>query len=402
MIKAHNICILLIFSIFTVLFAKPSVTIDSLSGIAQIQRAGAINWEKLTKEAKLYDNDMVRIPDEGIVILRWPGGTQTYVHKKTQVLINLYKNKNDKSILSNATVMFGAALFIVKKILPKDDSEEMRVYTPTAVLSIRGTSFLVDVDSIQKFTTVKMLNGIISVKNIVKNISIILGTPYQTTIPQNEYPSTPKAVLQEDLDSLKSWIPESVIEREILDQIDNSKQERINLVGNYQERCLISQFTNTSSYIGPWKIEKEITRQFATLLRNKLSSVVVMVSDSSHKETNQVGKNLNTRFCISGNIESFELNKHAEISVHGDEYRESIIAKVCISISLKDLSNNKELIHKSFCAEISGKNIQNNNWNILQRNGFNLDNTTFKNTIIGKAVMKSLLQTVTSAMNRIE
>lgn len=402
MIKTHFICILLSFSIFSVLFAKPTVTIDSLSGITEIQRAGTINWENLTKETKLFNNDMVRISEKGIVVLQWPGGTQTYVHKKTQILINLVKSKSEKSILSNATVMFGTALFIVKKILPKDDSEEMRIYTPTAVLSIRGTSFLVDVDSIRKSTTVKMLNGIISVKNVAKNISIVLGTPYQTIIQQNNYPSAPIAVLQEDLDSLKSWIPESVIKREIINQINDSKQDRINLTGDYQEKCLITQFTNSSSYSGPWPIEKEITRQFANILRNKLSSIVVMISDSSHKEPNQIGKNLNARFYISGNINSFELNKHAEISIHGDEYRESIIAKACISITVTDFSNNKELVRKSFCAEITGKNIQNNNWNILQKDGFNLDNTAFKNTIIGKAVMNSLLQSVTSAANSIE
>lgn len=382
--------------------AKPFVTVDSLSGIVELQRSGTINWSNVTKESKLYDNDMLRIPSIGTAVLHWPNGTQTYVHKKSQIMVTLFQKKNENTILANATVMFGAVFFIVKKILPRDKSEEMRVYTPTAVLSIRGTSFLVDIDSTRKFTTVKMLNGLVMVKNVSKNISILLGTPYQTVIEKDLNPSTPKAVLQMDLDSMKQWIPQPVIENEIAKQIDKLKQDRMDIVGDYEEKCLVTQFINTSGYKGPWDIEQEITRQFSTILRRNLAKVFVMITDSIVNNPIETAKSLNARFCISGKIDQFELSKHAGISARADEYKESVIAKSGIVVKLFDISQNKDLVDELFSAESAGKNDLDNTWDMFHKKAFNLSDTSFVNTIIGSATQESVNKAIKAITKKVQ
>lgn len=401
-IQLYIICSFLLF-FASIAAAKPFVTIDSLNGIVELQRSGTVNWSGVTKESKLYDNDMLRVPDIGTAVLHWPDGAQTYVHKKSQIMITLFQKKNEKTIVENATVMFGAVFFIVKKILPKDKSEEMKVYTPTAVLSIRGTSFLVDIDSTRAFTTVKMLNGLVMVKNVTKNISVLLGTPYQTVIEKDQNPSTPKAVLQNDLDSIKVWIPQPVIENEIAKQIDKSKQDKMDLVGDYEEKCLVTQFMNTSGYNGPWDIGQEITRQFSTILRRNLARVVVMVTDSVVHDPVETAKSLNARFCISGKIDQFELSKHAEISPRADEYRESVIAKAGIVVKLFDMSQNKEVVNELFSAESSGKNNLDNTWDVFHKKAFNLSDTSFAaTTIIGSAAQTSVNQSIKAIIKNIQ
>jgi hypothetical protein len=392
------------FLLFSTSFAdaNPFITVDSLNGIVELQRSGTINWSAVTKGSKLYNNDLLRVPDIGIAVLHWPDGTQTYVHRKSQIMITLFENKIEKKILANATVMFGAVFFIVKTILPKNKSEEMRVYTPTAVLSIRGTSFLVDIDSTRAFTTVKMLNGLVTVKNVTKNISILLGTPYQSVIEKGLNPTTPKAVLQNDLDSMKMWIPQSIIENEIAKQIDKSKQDRMDLVGDFEERCLVTQFINTSGYRGPWDIEQEITRQFTTILRRNLARVSVMVTDSIVSDPIETAKSLNARFCISGKIDQFEISKHAEISDRADEYRESVIARTGIVVRLFDISQNKEVFNELFSAESAGKNNLDNTWDIFQKKVFNLSDTVFTNTIIGSAAQSSVNRAIEKITNNIQ
>jgi hypothetical protein len=387
--------IVVILSFFTIeLIAKPSVSIDSLSGNAEIQRAGTIEWKKLSKETKLLDNDIIKVNDSGMAFLRWPDGSQTFVHQKSQILITLFQKKNENKVLANATIMFGAAFFVVKKMFPRDLSEEMRVYTPTAVISLRGTSFLIGFDSTLMSTNVKMFNGLVSVKNVVKNISILLATPYQSTIQKDIDPTAPKALLQDDIDSLKAWVPATIVENEISKQIDDSKKVRSELLGDVEEKCVITKFTNTSAYTGPWNISQEITHQFATLLRRNLTRIVVMITDSIVKDPLKTAKALNARFCISGTIDTFDITKYAKLNVQGDEYHESVIAKVSLKLHLFDINKNSEVVNKSFVTDFPGSNTLDNNWDTLHKKAFNFNDTAFTHSIIGVAVQKSIDQGV--------
>jgi len=375
-------------------YAKPSVGIDSLSGVVELQRAGTVNWTYATKLTRLYNNDLIRLPDTGIAILLWPDGTRTYLHKKSQILITLLQKKNSTGIMSNVTVMFGTAFFVVKKMLPQEKSDEMKVYTPTAVLSIRGTSFLVDVDSVEKKTTVKMVNGMLLVKNISKNISILLGTPFQTEIAQTRNPSTPRPVLKKDLDSIKIWVPEPVIETEIVQQIDNTTQPAAEPAGELRNRCLVTLLVNKSGYSGPWNIEQEISRYFSTLLRRTLSNTVVMITDSVVDNPVETARTLDAQFCISGTIDIFNLTKRAEITARADEYKESVIARAAISVSLFDIPHNKNIVSDTFSSEMTGKNTYENSWNSFHRTAFNLSDTTFTKSIIGSVSKNAVSQSV--------
>ena len=71
---------------------------------------------------------------------------------------------------------------------------------------------------------------------------------------------------------MKLWIPPPVIENELVKQINKLKQDHVDLVGDYEERYLVTQFINTSGHNDPWDIEQEITRQFSMLLRRNLFS----------------------------------------------------------------------------------------------------------------------------------
>jgi hypothetical protein len=391
-----------LFLFISISYAKSSVSFDSLSGVVEIQRAGNIKWEYASKSSKLFHNDLVRIPDTGIAVLKWPDGTRSFLHKKSQILVTLVEKKNSTDVVSNVTVMFGAAFFIVKKLLPKDRTEEMKVYTPTAVLSIRGTSFLVDVDSVGKNTKVKMVNGLLMVKNISKNVSVLLGTPYQTEVVVDQNPVTPHAVLQSDLDSMKLWIPEPVIVEEIARQIESTTQNRIELSGDYQDRCLVAQFTNSSKYSGKWDIAPEFTRQLSSQLRRMLSKTVVMLVDTIVNDPLETAKTTNAHFCITGTIEKFDLVKRAAISTKGDEYRETVNARVTITIRMYDLIQKKDVIRNSFTSEMQGKNTPENSWDTFHKKAFNLSDTTFTKSIIGYVSVNSVTDAVMAVSKEME
>lgn len=391
-----------LFLFISISYAKSSVSFDSLDGVVEIQRAGNVKWEYASKSSKLYHNDLVRIPDTGIALLKWPDGTRSFLHKKSQILVTLLEKKNSTDVVSNVTVMFGAAFFIVKKLLPKDRTEEMKVYTPTAVLSIRGTSFLVDVDTVEKNTRVKMVNGLLMVKNISKNVSVLLGTPFQTEVTVDQNPVSPYAVLKSDFDSMKLWIPEPVIEEEIARQIENSTQNRIELSGDFQDQCLVAQFVNSSKYSGKWDIAQEFTRQLSSQLRRTLSKTVVMLVDTIVNDPHETAKSINARFCITGTIDKFDLVKHAAISTKGDEYRETVHARVTVTIKMHDFVLNKDIISQSFTSEIQGKNTAENSWDTFHKKVFNLGDTTFTKSIIGFVSVNSLADAAKAVSKEME
>ncbi len=381
---------LCLFLFISTSYAKVSVSFDSLTGVVEIQRAGNIKWEYASKGSKLFHNDLVRISGTGIAVLKWPDGSRSFLHKRSQILVTLVEKKNSTDIVSNVTVMFGAAFFIVKKLLPKDRSEEMKIYTPTAVLSIRGTSFLVDVDTVNQSTKVKMVNGLLTVKNISKNVSVLLGTPYQTEVVFNQNPVSPRAVLQSDFDSMKLWIPKPVIEEEIARQIENRTLEKIELTAEFQDRCLVAQFTNVSKYNGKWDIGQEFTRQLSSQLRRTLSKTVVMLVDTIVEAPLETAKSINARFCITGTIDKFDLVKHAAISTKGDEYRETVNARASVTIKIHDLVQNKDILSNSFTSEMQGKNIADNSWETFHKKAFNLNDTSFTKSIIGSVSVNSI------------
>jgi hypothetical protein len=385
-----TIITVLSFSFHSFATAKQFVSVHEIKGIAEIQRAGTIEWKYLTRDTKVNNNDIIRVNDSGKVTLKWPDGTMTYVQKNTQIMVTLYENKAKTTLRANATLMFGAAFFIVKKIIPHDDSEEMKVYTPTSVIAIRGTSFLVEVDTAKMTTAVKVLSGVVLVKNISKNLSAILGHPYKTIIEKNTNPSAPVAILKNDIDSLLQWIPEPVVNSQLTEQINQSKQDRSALLGTVEEKCIITQFVNNSDYKGSWKPGPEISRHFATLLGDYATRLVVMISDSVITNPVDFAKSQNARYVISGTIDHLETNPYAQISASADEYKESIIAKVAITIQAYDITKTKPVISQMYSAEVSGKNSKENTLNELNKLPFSFSDSTFSSSIIGKALDQTL------------
>ncbi|NLE01808.1 MAG: hypothetical protein GX640_18235, partial [Fibrobacter sp.] len=212
----------LLFFIITVtaveLFAQqPFVLIDSLCGKAEIQKAGKTTWIYVKQGNKLFHNDKIRLLDRSKARLRWPDGTTAHVHKNTQLLINILQNK-PKSTLSHTTVFFGAVFFMIKNILPQEITNEMSIYTPDAFVKAKEASILVDAGKEPRYSNVKVFEGSADIHNVHKNSKLILTAPYQVTINMTDLELIRKVILQSDLDSIKEWIPEGIIEKIIARQ----------------------------------------------------------------------------------------------------------------------------------------------------------------------------------------
>lgn len=396
-ISIYQSVLWIVLSLSSMLYSAevPYVVIDSLKGKAEVQRAGQQQWVLIGKNSKLYNNDIIRVLDKSVVRLKWQNGSIVYVNSKSQLLINLHKDTINNIVTNYATVFFGAVYFIVKKTLPKEvfTRQETKVYTPTAILAIRGTSFSVNVNKKNGFTRIGIINGTVLVKNILKTQSLFLSAGYQTEVAMNVDPLVPKPLLEKEIQVLKAWVPPDVIIADMAQQIAQAKADYSTITGKLEEKIVVVPFTNSSMYKGKWNIGEDIASMLAKNIKLK-NRVQCNTLPLVKQEANpiQIGFNEKARFIITGDITHFEIIKRAEITAAADKYRELSIAKVCLRIQLIDVSAKKEIYKNDFSQEVSGKNIEGNNWKYISTLKFDLNDEAFTLSILGKALNYTLDQ----------
>jgi hypothetical protein len=375
--------------------AEPYVLIDSLVGKTEVQRAGRQLWQPCIKKMKLYNNDMVHVLPQGFVRLSWPDGTVSYLHQNTQMLITMLQTSDQRSkLLSHATVFFGAVFFLVKKIAPRGiiDDSRLKVFTPTAVLSIRGTAFLTSVDEKTGTTNVKVIAGTVQVRNIIKNTVLFLGSPYQSTIVLKTDPTAPSVVIKSEIDSLKTWIPGTIITEAMESQIMQIKKDSYSQSGKLDNNSIVISFSNASSYNGPWTIAPAMAKYLVERLKKADSSLKFSIHDSINGDPIDVARNDSSRFVILGTIEMFDVSQHAEISTRADEYREYSVANVRLRIRLIDALVAQQVTEEYFSGEITSNDGAEHSWQSIGKLKFNLSDKSFAESILGKALNQALNQ----------
>jgi hypothetical protein len=370
---------------------KKCIVIDSLCGLAEVQRAGQNDWTFCKVNQKLFNNDAFRVLDKGLARLRWPDGSVAYVHKNTQIVVNLLARK-DGSSLSHTTILLGAIFFVVKKMVPSELVNDTKVYTPTAVIAIRGTSFLVDVKN--NLTCVKMVCGTVLAGNIKKNVSMYLGAAFKTVITPDTDPIIPTAVLNEDLDSIKMWVPSQIINLEMEKQQVEAKRNFTILSGKLDEKCVVVSFTDNSGYQGHWNIRQQVPQAFVRVIKEHHPQMNISYTDTAGPDLLADAYKHNTRYIVSGTIETFSLTPRAAISVRADQYSETLTANVKIRLEVVDAAEKKVISEENLVGEITRKRKDGDGWDQLKNIPFNYDDEKFRSSLIGVALKQALEQSI--------
>jgi hypothetical protein len=366
--------------------SKLSVTLDSLFGKAEVQRTGQFGWTILNVGDNLYNSDILRVLDNSFARCLWPDGNTTFIHANSQIQVNLFESSESMIISSHVTILFGAVFFLVKEVLPKPITKvfDTKVYTPTAVVSIRGTSFSIGVDGTNGASDIKVLNGTVLVRNVLKNSSTFISAGFQTKVEIRTDPVVAKAVLDSDIVTLKTWVPPPVIEKEINEQYAKANRDHQILASNFQDKFIIIPFDNVSQYKGKWNLGASFAKQLADLLiqSNKLCTI-----DQSPPGTDpfRIGQAAKTRFVIIGEVQSFDIAQHAEISTTADDYKEYYIAHVSVRVQIIDITEKKLVLDNVFVGESRGKNSKENSWQRISSLELSLNDAKFRQSILGSA-----------------
>lgn len=407
MVIKKTITLVSFFTIFFICFpaypvSEPSVIIDSITGKAEVKRAGQEKWLLIGKKGILYNNDVIRVLNQSMIRLMWQNGNVIYVNANSQLLINLHEDTVNNKFLNYVTVFFGAVFFVIKETLPTAFTNrfETKVYTPTASVAIRGTSFSVNVKKQNGLTQVGILNGTVLVNNILKNQLLFLSAGYQTEIALNTDPMEPSPLLDKHIAQLKTWVPPEVVLNEMKQQIKRAKNDYATIAGKLENKIIILPFANSSSYRGSWEITDKIARFLNDRLKlshNSPCSLVIDTSSASDPVTK--GIQHKARFVITGEIRKFDIIQKVLVTANADKYDELAVASICVNLQLIDCATKTIIYNNNICEEINGRNVSGNNWQYIAKLPFDLKDQTFSSSILGKA-LNQLLDQSTAQLTR--
>ena len=127
---------------------------------------------------------------KGSIILLLADGSQVLVKSKTRLVL-----KSPASSEGHFLQMFlGEILANIKKRL--GETPPFRLGTPSAVITVRGTRFSVEVDKKGR-TTVQVFEGVVEVEGLAEKPRAVLVEPgYQTEVDPGKQPQTPQEINQ--------------------------------------------------------------------------------------------------------------------------------------------------------------------------------------------------------------
>ncbi len=368
--------------------------IESLIGKVEIKRAGTYKWHFAKKEQKLYDNDMIRTNNKASAQIKYKDGSLLIVKEKSQILLNSGSDKKKNFNSKFITTFFGAVFFVIQEAIPQKSIT--RVYTPTSVVSIRGTSFLVSVDAKTGLTDVKVINGTVLVKNWLMDEEFYVKGGTKTKIALRKTPSKPTSMSKKDIKELQQWVMAELIKTE---QEKNAKKIKSNIAkikGNADDKILVMELNDISGFTGNWKISSGLTEMIASKLKEYSNSQIVISKTKDEKlDADQLGKNEKARIVIGGEIETFELSKRAAISVEANQYKEGFIATVWIVLYIVNPVNGTLVKTIRISEDVKADNeLSEKDLELVGNYNFDMKDENLRNSVIGEAIEKVLSRCV--------
>lgn len=364
--------------------AEPVVRLDSLIGTAEVQRAGKFRWVAIDEGTVLYNNDMLRVLGSSKAWLRWDSGNLVYVNENSQIRINSYKNPTRNLISRHITVFFGALYFVIEKALPRGliSNNSLKVYTPTAIVAIRGTSFTVEVGTSTGTTDVSVLDGRVLVRNIIRQTSTFLDASYRTSVSVGADPAPPTALTTADVAKMNTWIPGRYVSKALArgSEALPAKTEKA-----LRKRVLLVPLHDESGYGGTWNVGKVLAAGVSRELTRIDKTFPVSVAEKRTHDPLALGMRKRSRYVVTGRIMEFDISKRAEINTKATRYSEYALGRVLLELNVIDIEEKKVRFQEVFAGEAADTNATLNSWSHVGAMELDLADKRFIQTVLGKA-----------------
>lgn len=138
--------LIVVFAMLTqALFIVQRVAVtEELNGHVDVQRGGKGNFQPLSRNSFIKTNDVVRAEGDGMAEFKWSDGTRLRLTPNSQLTIKKVSYNSLQKADSSQFKLTNGKVF-VRIVKPLASNSAFEVETPTALASVRGTVFSVEV-----------------------------------------------------------------------------------------------------------------------------------------------------------------------------------------------------------------------------------------------------------------
>ncbi|HID38026.1 MAG TPA: hypothetical protein EYP36_00730 [Calditrichaeota bacterium] len=184
----------LVLPYFMVEAAKPA-KIKFAIGKSELLPGGKTNWQPITVGMSVQQGDRLRTALNARIELEMPDGSVLKISENSVFDVKELKTQEeDREDRMSFTLWAGNLWASFKKVISGRQSREIE--TPSAVVAIRGTIIEMDVAN-DATTTVRVVEGKVSVKSRDAGGEVIVESNQQTTVQRGKKPTPPKAFSQD-------------------------------------------------------------------------------------------------------------------------------------------------------------------------------------------------------------
>ncbi|KMQ52527.1 hypothetical protein CHISP_0794 [Chitinispirillum alkaliphilum] len=376
--------ILIIIALCAVRAKSSEPQIDKITGIAEIRRSGETGWEYIDPTTNFYNNDQLRTLRNSILHFSWPNNDTAFINQNSRLIFSSFSGSK-----TSLTLLSGEAFFTNQR--NDNSTENMIIYTDNLKIYLNGSLLLRIYDN---QSTLKLVTGTTRIRDMRRNRSYFLRAPEILTF-KNDGDGLTRTFVTEDMEYIKSWVPERTVQRIKQDYLHQAKRDHLILAGRFDNKVLVTPLLNNSDYSGSWDLTTEITTLFKGNLENNLDHLTFEThthpkDNKNSEELIYLARNSRSRYIVIGSIESFDLMPFAEISAEADMYREYVIARVHLNIGLFDASVERITFESSFSGEVSSSDVANTTWETMEEIPFDLNHHGFLTSLIAQALKKCL------------
>lgn len=170
---------------------EPLAKISFVMGKADYKRSDTTqDWKAVKIGLELYDQDFLKTYEKSQLELRMVDASLVKIYSNSILQLKKIISKQDKSDSTPEVFLRKGSLeaFISKLIIQKNQSNKLKIITPAALASVRGTQFHVGVTD-EGNTTVSCFDGKVMVS--AQGISIELNPGYATFVETGKPPNQP-------------------------------------------------------------------------------------------------------------------------------------------------------------------------------------------------------------------
>lgn len=312
-------------------------------GRAEIRKAGQAAWALAGSKTKIGNNDMLRTGANSRAQVSYDDGSEILLAPNSQILFNDAGSVGNRQMAARyATAFFGAIFFVVREAMPK--ARLHRIYTPTAVLTIRGTRFGVTVDPNTGSTLVEVTSGTVMAKNILLPLEYYVESGQSTQILLNQAPLAPSPVSTRRMDEIRVWVGDKRM-RPVKEKARAQGPE-----AGQPPDILVLPLGDFSGFHGPWNLSTDLTALVAGALATATGRNVAVAREKG-LELDEIARLHNARRVVTGDIDVFDVSRQVRMGADADRLSESCRARIGLTLLVLDPDKQSLITRLDFVEE---------------------------------------------------